>query len=98
MVTEIERSVAAGHRGVNLPGETPRGLPPLTDQMWDPIWDACQQLGIPAHFHGSAGIHSGMALKQWSGYDASEPLVVFGHYWLIATGKPERLACNQPRD
>jgi predicted TIM-barrel fold metal-dependent hydrolase len=68
MVREIERAVAAGHRGVNLPGEAPLGLPPLTDRHWDRIWDACQQLGIPVHFHGSAGIRPGMALKQWSGY------------------------------
>ncbi len=68
MVAELERAVAAGHKGINMPGHTPSGLPPIFNPHWDPIWDACQQLDIPVHFHGSAGIHAGMKLKQWDGY------------------------------
>lgn len=65
---EIERAVEGGHRGITLNGRSPRGLPELTDPHWDPVWDACQQLGVPVHFHGSSGIRAGEALKSWSGY------------------------------
>jgi predicted TIM-barrel fold metal-dependent hydrolase len=68
MVAELERAVSVGHKGINMPGHTPSGLPPIFNPHWDPIWDACQQLDIPVHFHGSAGIHAGMKLKQWDGY------------------------------
>ncbi|MPZ13871.1 MAG: amidohydrolase family protein [Chloroflexi bacterium] len=68
MAREIERAVEGGHRGVNVMGTPPRGLPALTDPHWDPIWDVCQSLGVPIHFHGSSGINAGGSTKSWSGY------------------------------
>jgi predicted TIM-barrel fold metal-dependent hydrolase len=65
---EIERAVEGGHRGINIMAKTPRGLPELADPHWDPIWDACQSLGVPVHIHGSAGVGAGTALRSWSGY------------------------------
>ena len=65
---EIERAVEGGHRGIDVMARTPRGLPALTDPHWDPIWDACQSLGVPVHVHGSAGVASGTKMRGWSGY------------------------------
>ncbi len=65
---EIERTTAAGHRGINLQGQPPSPLPHLADPCWDPVWDVCQSLGAPVHFHGSAGVRAGWSTRFWSGY------------------------------
>ena len=66
--TELERVAAAGHRGVNLMGQMPKGLPHITDPYWTPLWDVCQDLALPIHFHGSAGLSAGGSVRKWSGY------------------------------
>jgi predicted TIM-barrel fold metal-dependent hydrolase len=65
---EVTRAVEAGHRGVNLLGRMPDSLPHIADPHWYPLWDACQSLDVPVHFHGSAGLGVGQALARWSGY------------------------------
>jgi predicted TIM-barrel fold metal-dependent hydrolase len=55
-VAEIERSAAAGHRGVLFTGEPQRfGLPFLGDPHWDKLWAAAQAAGLPIHFHIGSG-------------------------------------------
>jgi predicted TIM-barrel fold metal-dependent hydrolase len=56
-VAEIHRAVARGHRGVIFPAEPIhlRNLPHLNNSGYDPVWAACQSLGVPLCFHaGSA--------------------------------------------
>ena len=65
---ELERAAAAGHRGVNLMGQMPKGQPHITDPYWYPVWDVCQALELPIHFHGSAGLSAGSSVRKWSGY------------------------------
>jgi len=65
---EIERAAAGGHRGINCLGETPKSLPHLSDPYWYPMWDVCQQLDMPVHIHGSAGLRAGASVRKWSGY------------------------------
>jgi predicted TIM-barrel fold metal-dependent hydrolase len=65
---EVERAVEGGHRGINVPGKMPKGLPHLADPAWDPVWDVCEKLGVPIHFHGSAGLGAGASIKSWDGY------------------------------
>jgi len=65
---EIERAASIGHRGVNLLGEMPEGLPHITDPYWYPLWEVCQSLELPLHFHGSAGLSAGASVRKWSGY------------------------------
>jgi len=69
---EVERAVEGGHRGVNLMGRMPGSLPHLTDPHWDPIWDICQSLGVPIHFHGSSGLNAGASIKRWDGYSTRQ--------------------------
>jgi predicted TIM-barrel fold metal-dependent hydrolase len=55
-VAEIERGVAAGHRGILFTGEPHRfGLPFLGDPHWDPFWAAAQAADLPIHFHIGSG-------------------------------------------
>jgi uncharacterized protein len=68
IAAEIERAVSIGHRGVNVLGQMPKSLPHLTDPRWDPLWSVCQELGVPIHFHGSAGLRAGASVRKWSGY------------------------------
>src|SRR5205814_568091 len=56
-VAEIEWAHAAGLTGgVLLPGAPPgSGLPPLYAPDYEPIWAACEELGVPINHHtGSA--------------------------------------------
>ncbi len=68
---EVERAVEGGHRGVSL-GSAPRGLPAITETYWDPVWEVCQQLGVPVHFHAGGGFGEGWGRtatwSNWSGY------------------------------
>ncbi|HEY3306394.1 MAG TPA: amidohydrolase family protein [Candidatus Binatia bacterium] len=65
---EIKRAASVGHRGINCLGEAPKRLPHLTDPYWYPVWTICQELDIPVHIHGSAGLRAGSSVRKWSGY------------------------------
>jgi uncharacterized protein len=65
---EIERAVTGGHRGINVLGQMPESLPHLADPHWYPLWRVCQELDVPIHFHGSAGLRAGASVRKWSGY------------------------------
>ena len=55
-VAEIERTVAAGHRGVNFCNSPEdHGQPPLWDRHWDPVWAAARDCGVPVNFHIGGG-------------------------------------------
>jgi predicted TIM-barrel fold metal-dependent hydrolase len=73
---EIERAVEGGHRGINAVGRPARGLLPLTNPYWDSLWDACQEMGVPVHFHGSVGLDTGWGRhatsSSWDGYNARQ--------------------------
>ncbi len=69
---EVERAVENGHCGINLQGKMPKGLPHIADPHWYPLWDVCEQLGIPIHFHGSAGIGVGDTAKVWDRYSVRQ--------------------------
>ncbi len=54
---EIRRAVASGLTGgILLPGTPPGlGLPQLFDPCYEPLWQVCEELGIPVNHHtGSA--------------------------------------------
>jgi predicted TIM-barrel fold metal-dependent hydrolase len=55
-VTEVERCIGLGHRGVLFTGEPHRfGLPYLGDRHWDPLWSLAQEAGLAIHFHIGSG-------------------------------------------
>ena len=65
---EVERAVKNGHCGINMTGKTPKGMPHIADPHWYPLWDICEQLKAPVHFHGSCGVSAGSTAKTWDGY------------------------------
>jgi predicted TIM-barrel fold metal-dependent hydrolase len=55
-VSEIERSIGCGHRGINFCNQPEAyGQPPLWDRHWDPIWTAARDAGVPVNFHIGGG-------------------------------------------
>jgi predicted TIM-barrel fold metal-dependent hydrolase len=75
IVAEVEHAVKLGHRGVVMlaePSLTKEGLHCLNDPFWEPLWACCQDLGIPMHWHGSAGLASQLSLPKWKGFTERE--------------------------
>jgi predicted TIM-barrel fold metal-dependent hydrolase len=75
VVAEVERSVKRGHRGVVMlaePAFTKRGLKRMNDRFWEPLWACCQDLNIPIHWHGSAGLTEQLSLPRWRGFSKRE--------------------------
>lgn len=51
-VAEVERVHGLGLKGVNLSSDPQNiGLPDLSDESWDQLWDVCESLGMPVNFH-----------------------------------------------
>ncbi len=67
-VMEIRRAVKNGHRGViypSVPMEL-RDVPHINDSVYDPLWAACQELGVPICFH--AGAATTIQIPAYDGY------------------------------
>ncbi|HYJ17348.1 MAG TPA: amidohydrolase family protein [Candidatus Limnocylindria bacterium] len=67
-VAEIRRCIANGHRGVvypSIPMEL-RDLPHINDEIYDPVWAVCQELGVPLCFH--AGASAKIQIPAYAGY------------------------------
>jgi predicted TIM-barrel fold metal-dependent hydrolase len=68
VVTEINRSVANGHKGViypSIPMEL-RDVPHINDSTYDSLWATCEELGVPICFH--AGASSKIQIPAYEGY------------------------------
>jgi predicted TIM-barrel fold metal-dependent hydrolase len=51
-VREATRAHGLGFRGVNITADpSDQGAPDLADRAWDPLWDVCEELELPVHFH-----------------------------------------------
>jgi predicted TIM-barrel fold metal-dependent hydrolase len=67
-VNEVRRAVANGHRGVIYPSNPMelRDVPHINDAVYDPLWAACQELGVPICFH--AGAAAAIQIPAYQGY------------------------------
>ena len=75
VVSEVERAVKKGHRGIIMlaqPGITKKGLKHFNDPFWQPLWSLCQDLDVPIHWHGSAGLASLLAVPRWKGFSRNQ--------------------------
>jgi predicted TIM-barrel fold metal-dependent hydrolase len=75
IVAEVERAARLGHRGVVMlaePSLTKEGLHCLNDPFWEPLWACCQDLGVPIHWHGSAGLATQLSVPKWKGFSSRE--------------------------
>jgi predicted TIM-barrel fold metal-dependent hydrolase len=71
IVGEVRRAKSKGHRGIvmfALPSLMVESLPHISDPSWDPLWEVCQELAMPIHFHASAGLARKLTFPEWAGY------------------------------
>ena len=53
---EVRRVAELGHRGITFPGAPQDWSSPwMADPVWDPIWAAAQECGLPVSFHSGSG-------------------------------------------
>ena len=72
-VAEVQRAVKKGHKGITMlaePSQTHAGLHHFNDPYWNPLWEVCQDLDIPIHWHASAGLS--LRMPRWSGYTRNQ--------------------------
>jgi len=58
---ELERCIAAGHRGASLSGTTgaiTKGVEPIYAQSWLRFWDIASEANLPIHVHLGGGLHT----------------------------------------
>jgi uncharacterized protein len=56
-IAEIERVHALGLKGVNTNADPQnQGMPDLSDEYFQPMWEACAALGLPVNFHIGASV------------------------------------------
>lgn len=92
-VAELEWAHEAGLKGVNFPAMRDGALPEYNRKRWEPLWAACEDLGMPLVTHvGSAtnarysGLESVALVQIESGGFTSRRAV----WWLIFAGVFER--------
>ena len=57
-VAELERIVRRGIKSITVSGwieESVPGAQPIVHEMYDPIWSACEEMGIPVNMHIGGG-------------------------------------------
>ena len=53
---EIVRTAAQGARAITFPEDPSKlGLPSIHDRVWDPMWAAAQETGLPVCLHNGSG-------------------------------------------
>lgn len=55
-IAEMQRAVGKGHRGIVFPALPMhlRDVPHVSGPEYDPVWDACEELGVPVSLHAGA--------------------------------------------
>jgi predicted TIM-barrel fold metal-dependent hydrolase len=91
-VAEVRWAHGAGLRGVNFPAMRDGELKPYNRRSWEPLWSACEELGMPLVTHvggGTTASYSGLesvALLQLESAMFSRRAV----WWMIFAGVFER--------
>jgi predicted TIM-barrel fold metal-dependent hydrolase len=78
-VAEVARAHSIGLRGVNTNADPQNdGHPDLADRHWDPLWEACADLGMPVNFHigASATSMSWLGSMPWPSLDDERKLAL----------------------
>jgi uncharacterized protein len=78
-VAEVARAHSIGLRGVNTNADPQNdGYPDLADRYWDPLWEACADLGMPVNFHigASATSMSWLGTMPWPSLDDERKLAL----------------------
>jgi uncharacterized protein len=71
LVAEVQRAALNRHRGIvmfALPSLMVPTLPHISEPFWYPLWETCQELNMPIHYHASAGLARKLTFPEWDGY------------------------------
>lgn len=71
LVAEVTRAALNRHRGIvmfALPSLMVPTLPHISEPFWYPLWETCQELNMPIHYHASAGLARKLTFPEWDGY------------------------------
>jgi predicted TIM-barrel fold metal-dependent hydrolase len=80
LVAEVKRTASNGHRGIvmfALPSLMVESLPHISERYWYPLWEVCTEIGMPIHFHASAGLARKLTFPEWNGYTAEQQHAAF---------------------
>ena len=94
IVNEVERAARKGHRGIvmfALPSLMVESLPHISDSYWYPLWEICQELQMPIHFHASAGLARKLTFPEWDGYT---PYQQHAAFTVPTSGWPAQIVPN----
>jgi predicted TIM-barrel fold metal-dependent hydrolase len=89
-VREAHRVKDLGLRGVNLTSDTQDlGAPDLANRAWDPVWEACSELGLPVHFHIGASLTTMnyFGTYPWESHDEDTKLAIGGTLLFIGNAR-----------
>ncbi len=91
-VAEVEWAHEAGLRGVNFPAMREGELPEYNKRVWEPLWAACEERGMPLVTHVGGTFNS-----KYSGLESVALVQIESNYvsrravwWLIFAGVFER--------
>jgi predicted TIM-barrel fold metal-dependent hydrolase len=89
-VAEAQRAKGLGLRGVNITSDPQdQGGPDLANRAWDPLWEVCQDLELPVHFHIGASLTTMTFFGNypWPSHDDDTQLAIGGTLLFIGNGR-----------
>jgi len=89
-VREATRAVELGFRGINITSDPQdQGGPDLANRAWDPLWEVCQDLELPVHFHIGASLTTMTFFGNypWPSHDDDTQLAIGGTLLFIGNGR-----------
>jgi len=89
-VAEAKRAKGLGLRGVNITSDPQdQGGPDLANRAWDPLWEVCQDLELPVHFHIGASLTTMTFFGNypWPSHDDDTQLAIGGTLLFIGNGR-----------
>ncbi len=93
-LTEVERCHAMGMRGININSDPHHhGMEDLSGEYWYPLWEFCEDKGLPVNFHigASDSSMSWYGDSPWPSFAATTKLAVGGTMMFISNA---RVVCN----
>jgi uncharacterized protein len=89
-VREAKRAKDLGLRGVNITSDPQdQGAPDLANRAWDPLWEVCDDLELPVHFHIGASLTTMNFFGNypWPSHDDDIALAIGGTLLFIGNGR-----------
>lgn len=92
-IAELHWAHEAGLRGVNFPAMRDGELPEYNRRVWEPLWSACEELGMPLVTHVGGGTnarYTGLESVALMQFESAGFLSQRAVWWMIWAGAFER--------